>query len=69
MSLRTVHILFILSALGLMAFVGYWSGLRVFHYESEGSGATFTVLLAVAVGSVAGGIPYLGWFIKKTKSL
>ena len=65
MSLRTVHILFILSALGLMAFVTYWSGLRVLH----GQDGTNVTLLAVAALGLVAGIPYLGWFIRKTKSL
>lgn len=65
MSLRSVHVLFIVTALGLLAFLGYWSGLRVWHGENSMS-------LPMAVASAAGlglGIPYLGWFIKKTKSL
>lgn len=65
MSLRSIHILFIVTALGLVAFLGYWSGLRVWNGENSMS-------MPLAVASLIGlalGIPYLGWFVKKTKSL
>jgi len=61
MSLRSFHIVFILSALGLMLFLTYWSGSRVFHGEDGQNIA----LLAFAVGSLAVGIPYLSWFLRK----
>lgn len=65
MSLRAVHILFILTALGLLAFVAYWSGERVLG----GQDGANTALLACASLGLLAGIPYLAWFIKKTKSL
>ena len=65
MSLRTVHILFILTALGLMAFVAYWAGSRVLHGED----GTAKALLLCASCALLAGIPYLGWFIRKTKTL
>lgn len=64
-SLRTIHILFILTALGLLGFMAYWSGNRVF----QGQDGVNKALLAVSVLGLATGVPYLGWFIKKTKSL
>lgn len=65
MSLRTVHILFILTALGLMGFIATWSGHRLLGGED---GVNIAMLACAAVG-LAVGIPYLGWFIKKTKTL
>lgn len=65
MSLRTVHILFIASALGLFAFLAYWSGHRVWSGEN---GVNMALLACSVVGGAAGLI-YLPWFVKKTKSL
>lgn len=61
MSLRYFHVVFILTALALMAFLTYWSGIRVLHGE-DGQNIK---LLAFALCSVAIGIPYLGWFLRK----
>ena len=65
MGLRTIHILFILTALGLLAFVAKWSG----HMLSHGhEGASVSLFVSCIVGLIAG-VPYLGWFVKKTKTL
>ena len=65
MSLRTVHILFIASALGLLAFLAYWSGMRVWSGENGVNKA----LLACSIAGGLSGLIYLPWFVKKTKSL
>lgn len=65
MSLRTIHILFILTALGLLAFVAYWAG----HMLSHGHNGASTGLLVVSCAGLIAGVPYLGWFVKKTKTL
>lgn len=51
MSLKAFHIFFILTALGLMAFVAFWS-----------SGG---ILRAAAAGGFLLGTLYLAWFLKK----
>ena len=61
MSLRTFHVVFILTALSLMIFLTYWSGIRVLH----GATGPNTQLLAFAACGLAVGIPYLGWFLRK----
>ena len=65
MSLRSVHILFIIACLGLMGFLAYWSGQRLLRSEDGVSHAT----MIVAVLGLFGGCAYLGWFIRKTRSL
>lgn len=61
MSLKYFHIFFIVTALALMTFMTYWSGIRVFH----GQDGQNVKLLAFALCSLAVGIPYLGWFLRK----
>ncbi|MBI2070160.1 MAG: hypothetical protein HYT79_06115 [Elusimicrobia bacterium] len=65
MSLRNVHIFFILTALALCFFLTYWSGRQLMAGED---GWNFAFALVSSLGLVAG-IPYLTWFIKKTKAL
>ncbi|GEM_PF-4385146 len=65
MSLRTFHIFFIVVALGFLAFMVYWSGQRVLHGENHFSWA----LAMSSAGGLLIGVPYLGWFIRKTKNL
>ncbi len=62
MSLRAVHIIVILFSIGITFFFGFWA-IR----ESQ-AGNTETLYWGIA--SLAGGIaliPYLFWFIAKTK--
>jgi len=65
MSLRSVHILFILASLSLMGFLAYWSGHRLLSDQNGMSRG----LMCCAVIGILGGIAYLAWFIRKTKSL
>ena len=65
MSLKHFHIFFILTALGLLGFLGYWSGSRFYQGEN---GANLALALC-AVAGLAVGIPYLGWFIRKAQKL
>ena len=65
MSLRAFHILFIVTALSLMGFLAYWSGRQL----REGKDGQNRAMLVCAVAGMALGVPYLGWFIRKTKSL
>lgn len=65
MSLRAFHILFIVTALGLLAFLTYWSGSRVV----QGQDGALTALAVCAALGFAAGIPYLAWFIRKTRAL
>lgn len=65
MSLRSVHVVFIVAALSLLAFLGYWSGIRVYHGENSANRA----LAVFSAAGVAVGIPYLGWFLRKSKTL
>lgn len=65
MSLRSFHIFFIITSLGLLAFVAFWSAGRIFH-----NGESWDRLLAAAsAGGFLLGIAYLGWFLKKSKKL
>ena len=64
MSLKAFHIFFIVTALALLAFVTVWSGERVAQGLNSGS-------LAIAIASglaFAAGVPYLGWFLRKSRS-
>lgn len=65
MSLRSVHVLFIVTALSLLAFLGYWSGVRVYHGENSANRA----LAVFSAAGIAVGIPYLSWFLRKSKTL
>ncbi len=64
MSLRSVHIAFILTALALLVYMAGWSGARVFHGQNSGNG----VMLAASVLGAAAGGRYLLWFLRKTAS-
>ena len=64
MSLRSFHIFFIVTALGLLLFVTYWSGSRVV----SGVNGQSLILAVVSAAGFAIGFSYLGWFLKKTKS-
>ena len=66
MSLKQFHIFFILTSLALLAFLAYWSGQRVLYY---GENSQNLAIMIVAVSGLAAGVPYLGWFIKKSKHL
>lgn len=65
MSLRNFHIFFIVTALGLLGFLLWWAGYRLIHGE-DGKNLVFAVC---AFLGLAGGLPYLGWFIRKSKNL
>ena len=65
MSLRSFHIFFIVTALGLLGFLVYWSGSRV----AQGQDGSLTALAVCAGAGLLAGIPYLGWFIRKTRAL
>ena len=53
------------TALGLLAFLAYWSGQRVLIGEDGQS----QMLAAVSGMGLALGFPYLAWFIRKSKNL
>lgn len=64
MSLKAFHVFFILAALSLLAFTAVWSGHRVAQGLDSGS-------LAIAIASCAAfaaGVPYLGWFLRKSRT-
>lgn len=63
MSLRSFHILFILASLGLMAFLGGWAGLRLLGGEDGCN----VVLGGASAAGLAAGVPYLLWFIRRTR--
>ena len=65
MSLRSFHILFILTAMALLGFLGWWSGSRAWAGENGQN----SVLAAFSIAGLVAGVPYLAWFIKKTRSL
>jgi len=66
MGIRSFHIFFILTSLALMGFIVSWSR----HHLAHGHGDHWTpVIAAVAILGLLSGIPYLIWFIRKTKSL
>lgn len=65
MSLKSFHVFFIATAMALLAFVAYWSGRHLQMGEDHG----LKVLAAVSAAGLAGGIPYLGWFLKKSRSI
>ena len=65
MSLRSFHIFFIMTALGMLLFTAWWSGNRVLAGQNGQA-------LAMAVSAVAGllvGFPYLSWFLRKTRQV
>lgn len=61
MSLRSFHIVFIVTALGLLAFLTAWAGRRVL---AGADGADAALALASLTG-LAVGLPYLLWFLRK----
>lgn len=64
MSLRSFHIVFVVAALALLAFLAAWSGQRA--YSGEGLGYA---LLALGAGTgLAAGFPYLNWFLAKGRA-
>ena len=65
MSLKSFHLFFIATALGMLAYTTYWSGARVLEGEDHGL-MTMGVLSAAAF---AAGVPYLVWFYKKSRTL
>ncbi len=58
MSLKSFHLFFIATVLGLMAFASYWS----LNAGSKG-------LLIVSAGGLAAGLGYLRWFLRAHRSL
>lgn len=64
MSLRSFHIVFVVTALALLAFLAAWSGQRAF----SGEGAAYAVLAAAAGLGLAAGFPYLNWFLSKGRA-
>ena len=64
MGLKSFHILFIVASLGLLGFMAWWSGQR---WLSGENGASLALAAASAAG-LAFGVPYLGWFVKKSRS-
>ena len=66
MSLKAFHIFFILTALGLMGYMLYFSGNRYFMYGENGQNLG---MASFAIAGLVLGIPYLGWFIRKNKIL
>lgn len=76
MSLRSFHIAFIVLSLALCAFLAYWSGAQIWshtrmpHHETHAHHhkQPWGLFIAAAAG-LAAGLPYLMWFIKKTKKL
>ena len=65
MSLRSFHIFLISTALGLLAFLAYWSGHHHLHHSA--GGFYLPVLFSSAAGFAMGGA-YLTWFIRKGRS-
>jgi hypothetical protein len=65
MSLKSFHVFFIVTALALLAFLGWWSGSRVL----EGHNGQNKGLAACAVLGLAVGVAYLGWFLRKYRHL
>jgi hypothetical protein len=63
MSLKHVHVAFITMTLALMAFLGRWAlGMRQAGQSTQGLGAV------AVVGGVLG-LAYLGWFLRKYRTL
>ena len=58
MSLKSFHLFFIATVLGLMAFCARWAA-------GEGSKG----LLAVSAFGFLGGLSYLRWFLRKYRAL
>ncbi|MBI4369913.1 MAG: hypothetical protein HY547_06765 [Elusimicrobia bacterium] len=67
MSLKSFHVLLISVFLGFCAYLGYW----LLKYQTTWAGADGALpagfLMAGAILALAAGIPYLGWFLKKSK--
>ena len=57
MSLKHFHIFFIALALGLLAFTAYWAHTNDFH----------GMAVVSALGFLAG-LPYSGWYLKKSRA-
>lgn len=64
MGLRSFHVFFIVTALALLAFVAWWSGQRV----ADGTDSGSLALMIAAAAGLAAGVPYLGWFLKKSRT-
>ena len=65
MSLKSFHIFFIVTAIGLMTFLAYWSGTRA----ARGEESYTKPLAACSAAGVLVGTAYLGWFIRKSRAL
>ena len=65
MSLRSFHVFFITVALGLLLFMAWWSGTRVM---SGHNGQSLAMVICAGAGLLAG-LPYLAWFLRKTKQV
>jgi len=65
MSLKHFHVFFIATALALLAFTAYWSGQHIAAGEDHG----LKVLEAGSLLLFTAGIPYLGWFLRKSRNL
>jgi hypothetical protein len=61
MSLRSFHIFFIVTALGLVAFLGIWSAKLL----TQGAAGSYKILACCSVIGLIAGIPYLVWFVRK----
>jgi len=71
MSLRSFHIVFILTALALCGFLGYWSGSHILHnmhhHHSGHNTSGFLPLLVTAATAFLTVGSYLVWFLRKTR--
>jgi hypothetical protein len=64
MSLKAFHVFFIFISLACCGFTAVWAGQRVAAGMDSGS-----LAVAIASGAVFTlGVPYLGWFLRKSKS-
>lgn len=63
MSLKYFHVLFISTTLGLMTYLGFWSSQRTLE------GLSHRGTMALAAGGFAAGLVYLGWFLRRYRSL
>ena len=65
MSLRSFHIFFIIMSILLMGFLTYWSGNNL----AQGQDGWNLVFVVICGAGLAAGVPYLAWFVRKTKAL
>jgi len=65
LSLRSFHIFFICASIAVLAFLAYWAGTRAL----AGMGGWNGTLAVCGIAGLIIGVPYLAWFIRKTKAL